>query len=426
MSSQGSAGSRAPSSPVQPEPPASPTAEQLCHRLGIIEPGSPSAQLVLDDLAAASRVRHEVTDYCARKKLILGDRQVLGKLADDMLGLVFGLAGQVVRLHRELSAAQAARDAEAGVPEILAEVRGLREDVVRQGAAASAAVPPAAPPGASSVPPPPAPGRAKSFASVAAMRPKPVVGSGVVVVAPSAGKAELDTADKVRAALRSAVRPAESGWQVVGVRSRGSRVELRLGSEEAARQLVASKAISDAGLTATVVGRREPRIVVYDVPRDLSPPEVLAAIRSQNFSGVALPGGDSWATFSHFSGPRESPTRNVILAVHPAVRSMMVDRARVYVDWRSCRVADFVGVTRCWNCHDYGHPAAKCKRPEICGHCGLAGHRKAACPDAEKPPVCPSCRPHGRPSDHSVEARDVCGSYARAFRRAVDMTNYDV
>lgn len=124
-------------------------------------------------------------------------------------------------------------------------------------------------------------------------------------------------------------------------------MELRVHTVEAANRVVRSKALEDAGLMARVQGKAQPRVLVYDVPREADEGEMLRLIVAQNFPASKCFAGANWARVSHFSGPRDGPVRNVILHVTPEVRNAFLQSGRVSIVWRSCRVVDFVGVSRC-------------------------------------------------------------------------------
>ena len=54
-------------------------------------------------------------------------------------------------------------------------------------------------------------------------------------------------------------------------------------TEEQAKALAAHLKLREAGLQAEILGRRRPRIVVYEVSSDRPAEEVLETIVSQNF-----------------------------------------------------------------------------------------------------------------------------------------------
>lgn len=50
------------------------------------------------------------------------------------------------------------------------------------------------------------------------------------------------------------------------------------------------------------------------------------------------------------TGPRDKPYCHWVVEVTPAVRREIMSKGRIYVGYGSCRVDDFVSVTRCYKC----------------------------------------------------------------------------
>lgn len=102
----------------------------------------------------------------------------------------------------------------------------------------------------------------------------------------------------------------------------------------------------------------------------------------------------------------------------------------MFVDWDRCRVDDYVGITRCFRCHQYGHLAKRgCKIEEgvvICTFCAQVGHKRDECPSRarKEKPVCPACRATNVPSDHDMRSQE-CPGYKAAFARWIDLTQYE-
>ena len=68
----------------------------------------------------------------------------------------------------------------------------------------------------------------------------------------------------------------------------------------------------------------------------------------------------------------------------------------------SCRIEEFVQITRCFRCMGYGHIAAVCdlkdKNIMVCGNCGL-NHETKACKTEKSNFRCVNFEKHNKPNN---------------------------
>lgn len=96
---------------------------------------------------------------------------------------------------------------------------------------------------------------------------------------------------------------------------------------------------------------------------------------------------------------------------------------RVYIDWSSCRVKDFLSVTRCYNCQEYGHSSKFCRGKRTCAHCE-GDHDMRDCTDKDKNFPCPACATFNRSERHYVDDPMCPVLYRRAAEDSVRRTDY--
>lgn len=102
------------------------------------------------------------------------------------------------------------------------------------------------------------------------------------------------------------------------------------------------------------------------------------------------------------------------------------DSNRLYMQWQSCRIQDYRGVTRCYNCQTYGHVAKFCiQKEKTCSFCAGIGHTVAEFQSKKdnKNPICAACKRAKRKADHSVNDK-VCPGYKAALDRVIERTDY--
>ncbi|WP_221936046.1 hypothetical protein, partial [Klebsiella pneumoniae] len=52
------------------------------------------------------------------------------------------------------------------------------------------------------------------------------------------------------------------------------------------------------------------------------------------------------------------------------VRNWLRKKGRVFIEWESCRIKDYVDIARCYKCQRYGHVAKFCTDAKAsCAHC---------------------------------------------------------
>ncbi|GBP97330.1 hypothetical protein EVAR_103843_1 [Eumeta japonica] len=72
----------------------------------------------------------------------------------------------------------------------------------------------------------------------------------------------------------------------------------------------------------------------------------------------------------------------------------------MYIGWEVVEVCDYLGVTCCRKCQQYGHPEKFCRsKDEICGKCGAVGHRRDDCTSQEE--KCATCHRFGKRDAHT-------------------------
>ncbi|GBP65870.1 hypothetical protein EVAR_85138_1 [Eumeta japonica] len=58
---------------------------------------------------------------------------------------------------------------------------------------------------------------------------------------------------------------------------------------------------------------------------------------------------------------REGSTTTVVLECEPELREVLVTLDRAYIGWEAVPICDFIDVTCCRKCQQYGHPEAHCR-----------------------------------------------------------------
>lgn len=106
----------------------------------------------------------------------------------------------------------------------------------------------------------------------------------------------------------------------------------------------------------------------------------------------------------------------------PRMREALIVRGTLHVGWQTVDVYDYVTVTCCNKCQQYGHPEKFCRSQEVvCGKCGESGHRAVKC--AATFLCCATCKRFKRDSAHMTASAD-CPARKYAEERFIQQVQY--
>lgn len=170
----------------------------------------------------------------------------------------------------------------------------------------------------------------------------------------------------------------------------------------------------------------KPRLQVFDVEKTVTEEEFLECLYKQNLEdmGISAAEAKDEVKIRFKTGRRDSDMANWVVEVSSRIRTVLLEKGRIYIDYNSCRVRDFLAVSRCYRCQGYGHLVKHCKKvKDTCSHCGREGHNFRDCPDDKKDAACAQCLMAKKDPRHKVGTLE-CPIYVRAVERMVGSTHY--
>jgi hypothetical protein len=114
-------------------------------------------------------------------------------------------------------------------------------------------------------------------------------------------------------------------------------------------------------LEINVQERRNPRLIIYNVPDVVTLEKAEDIIRAQN-PDLKLQEGDIQTKFI-FKTKRN--TRNLVVEVNCHSRRQMLQN-KLKLEWMICYIDEYVSVNRCFKCSRYNHRHTECKSEEAC------------------------------------------------------------
>lgn len=156
------------------------------------------------------------------------------------------------------------------------------------------------------------------------------------------------------------------------------------------------------------------------VPKDYKPEQLTS---NNNLNGI-------WEksnirphfTLRYGAGTRQEPPYvSWVIEVDPYTWKAATSRGKAYLDYQSCTVRDYTGVTRCYKCQRYGHVARACpKKDPVCGICAGA-HDTRKC--KRETTRCVHCQRAGKNNKHHAGSQQ-CEAHARAIASAWCATDH--
>lgn len=312
----------------------------------------------------------------------------------------FGDYGAVCSTVRGLK-----KDVEEGLDKLNATVGSLKEDL-RKGESGGGRVGLVAD------------GASGTYASAVGAKPR----RNAVLLVPTSDSG-IASAKDAEDRLMAGLNPREEGWNVVKVRRRNDRgLVIDVARPEDQESIVGSAKVRELGFSASELKKKRPCVVVRGVPNDRKDEEVL-----EEFSSTI--GMERQAFISGFRvlyklGRPDHRTRGWVVEMSQQVYSDVMKHGSLCVGWTSCRVQDFLSVVKCFRCQGFGHTSLHCKMAaNSCGHCGVEGHIRSACPSVQSVSVCPTCRHFGKIAAHEVGVNN-CPEYKRLANWAKLNTDY--
>jgi len=364
---------------------------------------SRSSKLYLEIVKAHGEILQEIQND---SRITVARKELISKKMDNILKLALDMNVNQAILETELAQAKTAQSQPTQVQEILAKVTEIASST------SSIQAPHKTQSIRQDFPP-------LTYAGAASNQPTVLqapLKTHSIVVRPAPG----NTTSEMQTEVQNALNPRQTGLQIEGIRTTGKgEIIIRAPSAKAQKQ-IQEKLSPLSSVQAAPLGKRAPLVAVYGVPHNLTSEELVKAVHIQNFPET--PPSDFAKDFQpKFKfGPKKQDVEHWAVAVTPTLRNTLRSLERIYVDYRSAQIKDFLSITRCLKCAGLGHHAAKCNAPQVCLRCGSPSHKEQAC---NNPTICIPCKRRGQTCEKA--GKKDCISYQLALKALIARTNYE-
>jgi len=169
---------------------------------------------------------------------------------------------------------------------------------------------------------------------------------------------------------------------------------------------------------------RKSRLIIYNVPNEITTENVVAVIKTQN-PELLTNGKEIKAKYML----KNRKGRHIIVVEISSQIRKQILQSRVILGWEICNVADYVISRRCYKCSIYNHKHYNCRGEETCPHC-TGKHKKNERTTAEIEQKCINCITYNRfnkeenvNENHSALSKG-CPSLQAVLKRYRDNIEY--
>ncbi|KMQ90605.1 rna-directed dna polymerase from mobile element jockey-like protein [Lasius niger] len=188
-----------------------------------------------------------------------------------------------------------------------------------------------------------------------------------IVIGPrSEAAGRYASSQETKEAVLKSIVPGEVGLKVsrlTKIRNNGIKIET---CEVDLGKLRSSDGLRDVGLEVRDEVKLNPRVIIRNVPVELSSEEIIGQLSRRNLNGE----GDNLKMVYRFPAHAGRAFSSCVVEVPPDIRKRLLAKDRIFLGWSACTVGDHVRVLQCFRCLSFGHIAKNCTSKEArCSYC---------------------------------------------------------
>lgn len=237
---------------------------------------------------------------------------------------------------------------------------------------------------------------------------------------------EGDDTRKTERKIREILKPRADKIKIKNIRTTKSTIIIETEDKGDTDKILANVKLKE-NMKIERPKKKKPKIIMYDIPNNLSIKEITDSIYEQNFEdSIKRETFDEDFQLKFKTGPKDKETAHHVAEVSPRIRNQIIHKGRIYLAFLAVAVKDFLVVTKCLKCQDYGHIAKYCRsETRKCEHCGERSHERKDCPNKEELAICIPCSIRGKKCTKTGKEFKECEMYKIFLAREREKTEYE-
>ena len=197
--------------------------------------------------------------------------------------------------------------------------------------------------------------------------------------------------DSIKQMLKANINPSEINVGVKTFKSCNGGVIIETNSKEEIETLDQEiRAKCGNELEVRVHTRRKPRLIILNIPEDISTNNIEDTIIRQN-PDLNLQKGNIVSKFIYVT---KKKYRNAVIEVGADTRKNLLHK-KIKLGWQICKTDDYLVATRCYNCSKFNHRTQECRGEVTCPLCA-GPHTLKECTGDSTTHKCTNCQQYNK------------------------------
>lgn len=214
----------------------------------------------------------------------------------------------------------------------------------------------------------------------------------------------LKSASDIKKIFKDHIKPSEFNLRVIHLITLNSLAIRVIAKTVDLDKLRESEKLKEIGLKIMNKERLKPRLLIKDFPMNIAFSDILANVAE----AVGYETDTTEIRVITEFIDKNKRYKNVLIEATPQARNKLMTYGRLYINYESCRIEDYIRVLQCYKCLKFNHTAKNCTASvTTCGHCA-GEHNSRECKQKDKI-KCANCDRQGlTESNHSALDTQKC------------------